>query len=453
MAYTSTSGKLPNETASKLGHLNVIKSDWIKTLINDFEYVDNEHTSDPCKTQWEIFNKSAEPLTNIWAVDGSYVKVLSGNHPKKEIAFVKTALLMIDKLKIDKVDKYNPHPLHMKNIMDNSALFHATVFPLSNVRTSKGSNYDAVRNIIFESIQIDENGAYYETLKWLTYKKWSREKHNSLSFFCPHCFKEVEGGFPYDSDKMACPHNDCKKEILLTDMLGFHLDMIEDSAPDSVASAYMLILETLMIFTPIRLFWDYVDKRLVTNTLFIKDGPLSLSSQYSKLIPNIREFLEYAKVQGRPIHIIGCEKSGKFFDHLISIEQFAPLKNKGDNICFSVLSHKYIVDEIQRRPPSTNQYGSRTNWGEKIYVKLEPGTCMVLNIPTGLYNRSDDFPKKDDIIGLDRILSTIPSLISRKYEGALFPIELANGIASMSSYPSAKILERYVDNTINKSKK
>ncbi|MDQ4678444.1 hypothetical protein RCF13_01765, partial [Stenotrophomonas maltophilia group sp. RNC7] len=119
----------------------------------------------------------------------------------------------------------------------------------------------------------------------------------------------------------------------MTDMLGFHLDMIEDSAPDSIASAYMLILETLMIFTPIRLLWNYVDKKLVSNTLFIKDGPLSLSSQYSKLVPNIREFLEFAKIQGRPIHIIGCEKSGKFFDHLMSIEQFAPLQSKGDNVC------------------------------------------------------------------------------------------------------------------------
>jgi glucose dehydrogenase len=45
--------------------------------------------------------------------------------------------------------------------------------------------------------------------------------------------------------------------------------------------------------------------------------------------------------------------------------------------------------------------------------------------------------KVDDLIGLSRILATIPALVSHKFEGALYPVELANGIASMSSYPSA----------------
>ena len=75
---------------------------------------------------------------------------------------------------------------------------------------------------------------------------------------------------------------------------------------------------------------------------------------------------------------------------------------------------------------------------------------MVLNIPTGNYNFDDNFPLKRDIIGLEKILNTIPSLISRKYEGALFPVELVNGIASMSSYPSAKVLERYTEDKMKK---
>ena len=33
-------------------------------------------------------------------------------------------------------------------------------------------------------------------------------------------------------------------------MIGFHLDMGEDSAPDSIASAYMLVMEHLMLFHP-----------------------------------------------------------------------------------------------------------------------------------------------------------------------------------------------------------
>ena len=68
---------------------------------------------------------------------------------------------------------------------------------------------------------------------------------------------------------------------------------------------------------------------------------------------------------------------------------------------------------------------------------------MVLNVSTGNYNSAGSFPSAKDLIGLPRILATLPSLVSHKFEGALFPVELANGIASMSSYPSARILQRF----------
>lgn len=443
MAYSNNSGRLPFETASKLGHLEIIKSEWVRDLIDDFDSISSDSDIDICGTNWEEFSEDTKPINNIWAVDGSFAKVLSSSKPQKEVAFVKTALLMVDQKKIEQIDKENPHPLHMKSIMNESALFHATVFPLNNIRTSKGSNYHAIRNIIFDSLKNDEKGAYFETYKWLIYKKWNSKKSNSPEFSCPHCFNEVTNGFTFNEERMNCP--ECHKEILITDILGFHMDMLEDRASSSIVTAYMLIMETLMLFTPIRLYWEYKDAELISNTLFIKDGPLSLSSQYSKIVPNIRSFLEFSKTANRPVHIIGCEKSGKFFDHLMSVERFTKPNSKSDPMTFSVLSHKYIIDEVQRRPASNNQYGSRTNWGEKVFLKIEPGNSMVINIPTGLYNSSDDFPSKSDLIGFDRILSTIPTLISRKFEGALFPIELANGISSLSSYPSSKILERYID--------
>lgn len=200
-----------------------------------------------------------------------------------------------------------------------------------------------------------------------------------------------------------------------------------------------------MLFTAIRLLWNHTDKQVFSDTLFIKDGPLMLRGQYSKLVRPIRVFLQHTKDQDRPIHIIGQEKSGAFFDHLSSIARFAPPHVRGDRITSAVLSHDYVRQEVYRSPDLSNPYGSRTNWGEKMYLKMDPGTYMVLNVPTGDYNQSGIFPSANDLIGLPRILSTLPSLVSRKFEGALFPIELANGIASMSSYPSARILQRFIE--------
>ncbi|MDG9669449.1 hypothetical protein ONV78_17045 [Hahella sp. CR1] len=447
MAYQS-SGRLPGESASKLGHLTVTRSDWVKSLISDFES-SLLSSEDHSKTTWHEFDcASANTLKSVWATDGSFATIRTSSQPSKEVSFVKTALLTVDKCRLDAIDKEHPHPLLLQDIMADSAVFHATVFPLKNVRTSLGSNYDAIRHIVKDSMKIDENGAFFETLKWIVYKKWNNsEKCASPAFRCPCCGEEVKSGFPYDSDEMTCPLYGCGEKIFLTDMIGFHLDMDEDSAPDSIASSYMLIMEHMMLFTAIRLLWNHSDKTILSHTLFIKDGALTLRSQYSKLVPPIRSFLQFAKDTGRPVHIIGQEKSGAFFDHLSTIARFPKPHTHEENLSYAVLTHDYVRSEVYRSPDMTNPYGSRTNWGEKVYVKLDPATHFVLSIPTGNYNPAGDFPASHNLIGLERILATLPSLISRKFEGALFPVELANGIASMSSYPSATVLQKFTESS------
>jgi hypothetical protein len=436
--------RLPAESASKLGHLAVITSPWVKALVSEFDQAKSAD-SDLSETVWRTFDSTGvTPLRNVWAVDGSYVSIQSEQKPPKEVAFVKTALLTVDRVRLDAIDKEHPHPLLLQDILTGSAVFHATVFPLKNVRTPLGSNYDAVRHIVRDSMRIDENGAFHETLKWLAYRKWDTTcQSSSPAFECPHCHKKLDTGLPHDADEGTCP--DCTGDLFLSDMLGFHLDMDEESAPDSVASAYMLIMEHLMLFTAIRLLWGHTDKSLVSETLFIKDGPLTLRGQYSKLVPNIRAFLQHAKDINRPLHIIGQEKSGAFFDHLGSIVRFPAPHAQGEPIAYAVLTHDYVRREVYRSPDLSNPYGKRTNWGEKLYLKVDPGTYMVLNIPTGEYIDAGAFPTDNDLIGLLRILATLPSLVSYKFEGALFPVELANGIASMSSYPSAAILKRFVE--------
>lgn len=438
--------RLPGEMASKLGHLSVVKSEWVNSLIMDFESI-SKPTNDSSSTVWTEFNpEDFKPLRNVWAVDGSFVTIASEGFPPREVSFVKTALLTMDRARIDAIDKEHPHPLLLQDVMTGSAIFHATVFPLRNIRTSIGTNYDTVRHIIRDSMKVDESGAFFETLKWIAYQKWSPTTSSSPAFRCPHCGKEIPG-LSFDLDEDKCP--ECAGVVFLTDMIGFHLDMEEESAPDSISSAYMLMMEHLMLFTVIRLLWNHSDKHILSDTLFIKDGPLTLRSQYSKLVPSIRAFLEYAKNQNRPVHIIGQEKSGAFFEHLSSIARFAPPKDRGERPAHSVLSHEYVRKEVYRTPDLSNPYGMRTNWGEKVYVKFDPSMYMVLNVPTGDYNKADGFPTISDLIGFQRILATLPSLVSYKYEGALFPIELANGIASMSSYPSAKILQKFAEDMQN----
>jgi hypothetical protein len=433
--------RLPGERGSKLGHLDILKSELVNKLIGQFEFPPTNENM-PTTGIWQEFDPSmAKPLRLVLAVDGSMQALSSERIPKRELAFVKTALIRMDPRAIAKLDPEYPHPLHLKQLMSDAALYHATVFPLKNVSIPPLSNYDAVRGIIRDSIKDPSiGGIAHDTLKWLAYQKWQRDRSiRSPKFECPHC-KEETLGLPYDLDEAPCEH--CGQEVYISDMIGFHLEMGEDAAPNSLATAYMLVHETLMLFSFIRHYWEAGWKKDLSEALFIKDGPLTLRGQYSKLVILIRGFLEFAKKEGYPIHILGQEKTGVLVDHLETFAMQIKPNIKGELPTFTILSHETVQKEIYRAHDPKNPYGNRTNYGEKIFVKLDPFHQMVISVPTGAYSEAEDFPNQiSDFIGLDRILATLPSLISYRHQSALVPVELANGVASLSSYPSAAVLK------------
>lgn len=442
MPYPGGQRLTSTETASKLGHLEIVKSPFVKSLIDEFEYPPvPEDQAGP--DIWQQFRpEGISPLTIVIAVDGSFQVIRSDGYPSRSLAFVKTALVRLDRRQMEKIDKDVPHPVLMKALMADSALQLATALPLRNIKVPGLSNYHLVRRIIDDSLQLQAGGIAYETLKWLAYHKWRPELASpSPDFRCPHCPADIPG-LPNDADQGTCAS--CGNVVLLTDMLGFHLDMGEDQAPDSVVTAYMLVHETLLLFSVVRHFWERRDFSSLSNILLIKDGPLTLRGQYSKLVPAIRDLLQHARDTERPIHLIGQEKTGRFADHLAEIERFANPLTRDDPPSFAILSHGYIRKEVDHGPERANAYGIRTNYGEKVLVKLDPHTCMVLSVPTGSYHDADDFPSAvEDLIGFDRILATLPSILSYQHEGALMPISLANGVASLSSYPSATVLKLF----------
>jgi hypothetical protein len=435
MPYQS-GNRLPGERASKLGHLEVLKSDLVNRLCRSFE---DEKLSDVTNhALWESLPVYGQPLTTVFGVDGSLQPIKSDIPPHKQLTFVKTALLRIDEYALNKVDKATPHPFVLRDIMAESAVYHSTVFPLKHITLQGQSLYHAVRQIIFDSISDPSlGGEPLETLKWLVYEKWS-DNGKALPYFeCPHC-EYQKTSMPFDAAISTC--SNCGHEVLVTDFLGFHLDMTEDAISDSVATAYMNIHETLLLFTGIRHFWE-TNKHQLTNCLFIKDGPLSIRAQYSKLVAPIRRFIAFAFENGIPVHLIGQEKSGRFYDHLELIGRNAPACS------IFVPGDEYIKVEIHNRPNRGGAYGKDTNYGAKVFLKTNEYHQMIIGIPTKRSSFVPD-PSLDELIGIDRIVATMPKILSNKYEGALLPIELAHGVASLSSYPSAQILKLFSNSKI-----
>jgi hypothetical protein len=434
--------RLPFERASKLGHIEVIQSPLVKRLCTNFDSLDFK--LEPPGTYWQRAPEDGKELKIIFAADGSMQIIESPNPPYKALAFVKSALIKLDQYAITKLDKDNPNPFAVRDIMTESALFHATAFPLRHVAVPEKSIYHTIREILYESVKDQGmnnslDGAMMETLKWIAYEKWDPNSRLGLKKFgCPYC-RETTGKdhatLPFNQEKGNCPN--CGNEIFITDMLGLHQTMTEDHAPNQIASDYMAISETLMIFTPIRYFWE-TNKSILRKCLFIKDGPLSLRATMAKLSAPIQRFFYYARKEGFEVAMVGQEKSGYFYEHLQLIG-----RNASTNSLF-IPDNGYIRNEIQHSN-SNSIYGSDTNYGAKLFYKINDYHQMVLNIPTGIHGECVENPSLNNLINLNNIIATLKKILSNRYEGALIPIELANGVASLSTYPSAKVLELFSD--------
>ena len=210
--------KLPGERASKLGHLDVLKSSLVQQLVHSFEQDTTDLTKD--NAGWLPFPTTlGQPLDLVFAVDGSIQVIVDELPPYKSVAFVKTALLRLDQVAISKIDKDTPHPFAIRDLMSESAIYHATVFPLRHVQIPGMTVYDAVRETIFQSVKdASLNGQPMETLKWLAYEKWDSGKKSLPGFKCPHCEND-KATLPFDAEEGNC--SNCGNKLFVTDMLGF----------------------------------------------------------------------------------------------------------------------------------------------------------------------------------------------------------------------------------------
>jgi hypothetical protein len=433
------SNRLSGEKANKMGHIEVVNSKLVNRLLQALEEPLMNDENLP-SVDWIEIEPTDDVLQTVFAVDGSLQTIFSKTLPRREVSFIKTALFTLDQKALEKIDPDYPHPMRLKKIMEESALYHSTLFPLKNAYLPELNSYDTVRHIIYESF-LDEslNAEPLETLKWLAYEKWTDDKTTrSLSFECPHCHEKIDG-LSYDTSIGNCQH--CSNGVFITDMLGFHLDMQDDSVPATVATSYMLIHETMLLFTAIRFFWDAKKYATLKTTLFLKDGPLALHSQYSKLVPRIRSFIIHARDKDVPIYLAGQEKTGRFVDYL----QMLSLKSPG-RLAYFIPNNDFIDHEIRERPNRQDPCGSRVNYGNKLFVCNDKYHHVVLSIPTGEYKDTNNI---DDLIGAKKIINTVHKLVSHKHENALLPIQLANGIASLSTYPSAQVLKLFASKIVD----
>ena len=427
MAYSKDG--YPIEHASKIGHLKLINHPLVTNLISQFEKPElPPTTSYPPKTGTVIMDPD-KCLERIVTIDGGQVVVPNKYRPEKQVSFIQVAAFM---LKMSDLNYIRSHPMldpREFTKFTSNYWYHPVVLPLAGIRMPRMSLKETIRSLI-DAVLVQTG--LYETLKFLVYREW-RDSYDIPPDQQPHmsCWEcGEEFSLPRHAMSMRCPH--CGHEHRLADYLRIGADSADTWTKEEAASNLRDVLETLTLFHYLRVFHG---KKAMTSTLFIKDGPLLLRAQLSRLVEPIRDFISYIKDQGWPIYLVGVEKTGELVN--FSEEYKVNLPEVGDYFLPSV---KFLIEEVHGASMPKN-YRNRVSYGAKVLLRAGPNHVLTLNIPTGDFKLD---PQPSDLIGFEHIASTLSQLLSYQYPNALIPIVLANAAVSIARSPSGRILENFI---------
>ena len=451
MPYAA-SHNLSFETASKLGHLSVVNSPFIKEMLGSFERVQLDPSSPPAAGVTTLALDKVEPLDFVIAVDGSMSTIPNTLVPQKTISYVKIAALNISMDELRKAHAPIVNPETISGLLSRYADTESTVLPLSNVRVPGKSLMESLRASIHATFVNFGSGRLYDTLRYLVSQEWDSDPAAWRAgsavrphFFCPFCDTDVQ--FPRSVYDFKCLS--CGADLTLVDYLGLLMDVNENSNDDAVAVNLMGVLEHLTLINFLR---ELVQKgpRYRSRVLLLKDGPLMLRGQYARLIDPIRGYLRYLNDEGLDYFLAGIEKTGAFADFIPEMQTWF-----GDVGGVFVPQNRFILERIKHSGNAATIYGEKVLYGSKVYFRPDSRNVLVLNVPNSAnaFDQYQQDPIFSELRGLERIAKTVGSLVSVQFQNAIMPIIAVNRIASMSFYPSNNILERFTEAYLANSEK
>lgn len=427
------SAALPGEAASKLGHLTVVNDPLVQDLLSEFNRTLVAGTgAQPLEGDVSMVG-DARACDFVVAIDGSVSPIPNTLARHKTLSYVKVAALGLSCRLLERMSGPIVNPDLVEDMLKRGADTFSTVVPLSNVTLPGRDVFESIRAVLQTTFQRFFEGAVYDTLRFLVSREWRPTYEMTAHFQCPFCHRDV--ALPRSRPDFPCPT--CDRALTLVDYLELTSGLSEEGNDERVAMDLMMVLENLLLFHYLRLL---VEQELTDRTLLLKDGPLMLPHQYSRLVDPIRDYLAHLRDIGAPVFMAGIEKQQAFVNHIPEIEG-----RLEDGQVF-VPSNHYILTYIKSGSGAGTLYGEKVLYGAKVYYKLDARNCWVLNVPYGPY-RTD--LSSGDLYGLGQVIATLRRLASRQFQNALLPIVAVNRIASLSVYPSNKILERLAEISIS----
>jgi hypothetical protein len=349
--------------------------------------------------------------------------------PERQVGFVQVAVQMVKMETIDYL-RHNPmaDPREVQRMLSQYTHHILAVLPMVGVHIPGLSVRQSLREAIHRFVMHYE---LYPALRFLVYRLWEEQLADSPSMDCLSCGMRFD--LPRGSLLFPCPA--CQHDHRLSDYLGLCDQDSEDRSTAETVSNLRAVLEVLALFALIARFRDR--DSIMSRTLFLLDGPLILRAQLSRLVEPIRALIEHQSASGKPLYLVGVEKSGEFRYFADSYSSF--LLEPGD---FFLPDIQFLVEQVNGRSFNAETYRNRVNYGAKIVVRLGSHHVLPLDVPTGNFSLS---PQPEELIGFEASVRCLSRLLSYRYENALIPLVLANTAASISNQPSGSILAQFVE--------
>src|SRR6266567_1346217 len=433
MSYGS--GRFPLERASKLGHVKLVEHEQVTRLIRQFERIDTEADEPVGALTGKLDLEATSPIQFIVAIDGGQAVIPNEVRRDKRIAFIKVCAMLIRREDITYLRK-NPviDPRDLAKMFDRSVWYHPAVLPLAGIALPSESVKETIRRTVDAVLEYTR---LYDALNYLVSRVWDsgydmnpRTNPRTPHMDCLSCGAVM--GLPKNAINFGCPS--CHFPHRLGDYLGIAHEAPEDWSREEAAMSLRSALETLTLFHFLIRYWKG-NQDVLAKTLFLKDGPLLLRAQLSRLVEPIRELIKQLRSEDVKVYVAGLEKNGELVDHIEDIKKH--LIEPGD---FFLPSVRYIVEEIAGLQFDPTKYRNRVQYGSKVVVRLGRDHVVALDVPTGDFLTD---PTPVDLVGLSEIASVLADMTSYSHDNALIPIKLVNEYSSISERPSGDILKAF----------
>lgn len=445
MSYGNDYSNKPFERASKISHTNIINDTTVQSFLSKckippyHEEIDNEDIK-----LLMLEEPTENPIKNIITIDGGYTNVfVKEDFPSSTIAFFQFGALFFkhqDLLDLKEKPFIDPEDFSKLQNIQRIKL----VVPTKGIALDDEIDFvSSVRRSIYEFFlsQPEKNG-FIDALKWLIFEEYRSSANATVWHLasCPHC------GLGVDIKKqdvladytIVCPN--CGKKIYLTDVLRLHEVIDNELGAGGILGYLTTSVEQIIVVYLIKQILN-IRPSLLSQTLFVKDGPLAFFGQTANLHKPMRKLITFLN-KHHAIYLVGLEKSGSFVEHAEQISK--KMLPKQMLLLGNSYIYKYI---IPGRGENDEPYASSSYYGNKVIFKSEHNNVYVATIPNV---QAKVEPQISDYINIHEILHNITALKCDLYYNSLVPVVLANKLVSLADHPSSDLLKAFAQDKIIK---